>query len=49
MPKKQHQFKSQRQVCFKIRGGAALSFLIAISDPKEKEKMIKIVTNLLAG
>ena len=27
----------------------ALSLLIAVSDPKEKDKMIKIVTNLLAG
>ncbi|MFA6427351.1 MAG: hypothetical protein WCW16_02810 [Candidatus Magasanikbacteria bacterium] len=25
----------------------ALSLLIAVSDPKEKDKMIKIVTNLL--
>lgn len=27
----------------------ALALLIAISDPKEKNKMVKIVTNLLAG
>jgi death-on-curing family protein len=27
----------------------ALSLLIAVSDPKEKDKMIKIVTNLLIG
>jgi hypothetical protein len=25
----------------------ALAFLIAVSDPKEKDKLIKIVTNLL--
>jgi prophage maintenance system killer protein len=28
---------------------ASLALLIAISDPKEKDKMIKIITNLLSG
>lgn len=27
----------------------ALSLLVAVSDPKEKDKMIKIITNLLSG
>jgi hypothetical protein len=27
----------------------ALSLLIAVSDPKEKDKLVKIVTNLLTG
>ena len=29
--------------------GVLLALLIAISDPKEKDTMIKIITNLLLG
>jgi len=47
LDKNKYLYRENGEKKINDNGLAALSLLIAISDPKEKDKLIKIVTNLL--